>query len=125
MKFRFGIFSLLWKIIVGINFCATAILFYPVLAILSSKDNWHKAAFRGFVVWSWTFRILCFYHIKKINPAKLPPGPVIFTPNHASYLDIFIIHSLFSTHPLVFLGKSEILGYPIVKSYFKSFVRDL
>lgn len=121
MKFRLGIFSLLWKIIVGIIFCVTAILFYPVLAILSSKEKWHKAAFKGFVVWSWTFRIICFYHIKKIEPSKLPAGPVIFAPNHASYLDIFIMHSLFASHPLVFLGKSEILSYPIIKSYFKSF----
>lgn len=120
MKFLVGILSLFWKLYVGLIFCSTALLFFPILAILSSKEKWHKASFRGFVIWSWTFRILCMYHIKKINTTKLPTGPIIIAPNHASFLDIFIMHSLFASHPLVFLGKSEILNYPLIRSYFKS-----
>lgn len=41
--------------------------------------------------------------------------------NHASYLDIFLLPSLFPKSHFIFLGKSEILGYPIIRAYFKNF----
>lgn len=116
-----GILSLFWKIIVGIVFCTTALTFYPFLAITVRKPNLHRLAFQGFVVWSWTFRILCFYHVNRIQSAKLPEGPIIFAPNHASFLDIFLLPSLFPNHPFLFMGKAEILSYPIIRAYFKSF----
>jgi 1-acyl-sn-glycerol-3-phosphate acyltransferase len=33
--------------------------------------------------------------------------------------DIFFMHSILPDHPFLFLGKSEILKYPIIKTYFK------
>lgn len=56
-----------------------------------------------------------------IKKEPIPEGPYIIVANHASYADIFLIPSLFSNHPHVFLGKSEILTYPLVRTYFKSF----
>ena len=34
--------------------------------------------------------------------------------------DIFFMYSLIPKHPFVFLGKSEILSYPIIRTYFKN-----
>lgn len=45
---------------------------------------------------------------------------MIIIANHASYLDIFLFHSLLSSHPFIFLGKSEILKYPLIRTYFRS-----
>ena len=119
MKIGLGILSLFWKMFVGIVFSTTALLFYPFLSITVSRPKLHKLAFRGFVVWSWTFRILTFYHIKRIQMGKLPKGPIIFLPNHASFLDIFILPSLFPHHPFLFMGKAEILSYPLIRTYFQ------
>jgi 1-acyl-sn-glycerol-3-phosphate acyltransferase len=47
-------------------------------------------------------------------------GPFIILPNHTSYLDIFLMCSLFPEKPFLFMGKSEILTYPIIKTYFKN-----
>jgi 1-acyl-sn-glycerol-3-phosphate acyltransferase len=52
--------------------------------------------------------------------SELPKGPYVIIANHSSYLDIFFMHSLLPAHPFLFLGKSEILSYPILRTYFKN-----
>jgi len=64
-------------------------------------------------------RIFCFYRVKKILDSALPEGPYIIAANHASYLDIFFMYSIMPKHPFLFLGKGEILRYPIISTYFK------
>lgn len=64
-------------------------------------------------------RIFCFYRVKKVLDSPLPQGPYILVANHASYLDIFFMYSIFPEHPFLFLGKGEILAYPIIRTYFK------
>ncbi len=51
--------------------------------------------------------------------SPIPEGPYIIVANHTSYLDIFLMCSILPHHPFVFMGKSEILRYPILKTYFK------
>lgn len=65
-------------------------------------------------------RIFCFYGVKKIKNTELPEGPYIIIANHSSYLDIFLMYSILPKHRFVFLGKSEILSYPIIRTYFKN-----
>jgi len=66
-------------------------------------------------------RIFCFYHVKKINHSTIvPTGPYVIVSNHVSYLDIFLMYSILPKSPFVFLGKSEILSYPIIRTYFKN-----
>ena len=65
-------------------------------------------------------RIFCFYGVKKVKNSELPEGPYIIIANHSSYLDIFLMYSILPKHRFVFLGKSEILSYPIISTYFKN-----
>jgi 1-acyl-sn-glycerol-3-phosphate acyltransferase len=65
-------------------------------------------------------RIFCFYHVKTIERNDLPDGPYVIVANHTSYLDIFFMYSILPKHPFVFLGKSELLTYPIISTYFKN-----
>ena len=65
-------------------------------------------------------RIFCFYIVRNVQSAELPDGPYIIVANHTSYLDIFFMYSMLPKHPFVFLGKSEILTYPIIRTYFKN-----
>lgn len=64
-------------------------------------------------------RIFCFYGVRKVKNCELPKGPYVIISNHSSYLDIFFMHSILPSYPFLFLGKSEILKYPIIKTYFK------
>ena len=83
------------------------------------KEKWKKHSHHLFCIWSWSIRLCCFYFVKKIKNAPLPEGPFIIISNHSSYLDIFLMNSILPKHPFVFLGKSELLKYPILGSYFK------
>ena len=96
------------------------ILLYPFSSIRSFKNSWKKYSFQLFVCWSWLMRIFCFYLVRCVEKAALPEGPYIIVANHTSYLDIFFMYSMLPKHPFVFLGKSEILTYPIIRTYFKN-----
>ncbi len=114
-----GIFGLLFKIYVGVVFLATLLFFYIPIFILLSRESWKVAAFKVHIVWCYAFRILTFYHVKYKAKHPLPAGPYIIIANHASYLDIFLMYSLLPNHPFLFMGKSEILKYPLMKTLFK------
>lgn len=121
MKWLLGPFAFIYKLYLGILFSITALLFYPFLAYTTTREKYHHAAYKGFVVWSTIFRFLAGWKFSINQKQQLPEGPFIIVANHASYADIFLLPALFSTHPHIFLGKSEILSYPLIKTYFKTF----
>lgn len=105
----------------GLIFVVTAIFYYPIIVPFLFNESSKKTAFKLFVAWSWTVRIFCFYHVKRLSNHPLPKGPYIIVANHASYLDIFLVYSILSKNAFIFLGKTEILSYPLIKTYFKRF----
>lgn len=119
MKLFIGTFGILWKLYIFIVFLITAILLYPIIAALLIDTEGKMRAFKVFVFWSWLFRCLCFYWVKKKKDSPIPEGPYLIVANHQSYLDIFLMYSFMSKSPFLFLGKSEILSYPLIKTYFK------
>ncbi len=120
MQIITGILGFLWKCWVAVVFFLFAILLYPVFLVLMMHEPWKKGGFYLFIFWSWMMRICCLYHVKKVLDSSLPKAPYILISNHASYLDIFFMYSIFPQHPFLFLGKGEILSYPIVRTYFKA-----
>ena len=114
-----GILGFLWKLYVGIIFVIFALALYPFFLVLLTSERGKKVSFQLFVFWSWMMRLFCLYHVKKVESAELPEGPYIIIANHSSYLDIFFMYSILPKHPFLFLGKGEILNYPILKTYFK------
>jgi 1-acyl-sn-glycerol-3-phosphate acyltransferase len=119
MRLIKGIPAFIWKVYVGIVFSVFALLLYPLFLVVLSTPTWKKLSFRLFVLWSWIMRFFCFYHVKKVRNSPLPKGPYILISNHSSYLDIFLMYSIFPEHPFLFLGKGEILSYPIISTYFR------
>lgn len=109
-----------YKAYVGLIFVLTLCLFYlPLILLLRREKNLKKASFL-FVVWSRTVQILIFLPFKIKQKAPIPPKGVILCANHTSYLDIFLMPSLFSRHPLIFVAKDDVLRYPLVKSFFNN-----
>jgi 1-acyl-sn-glycerol-3-phosphate acyltransferase len=72
------------------------------------------------IFWSRVFRILSLYAVKieEENTTEIE-HPCIICANHTSYLDIFLMYSVLKEHRFLFMGKSEILDYPLVKTFFK------
>lgn len=119
MKLLVGIPGLIWKLYIAVIFTLTAILFYPVIRPQLGSTKGQRRAFRVFVIWSWTFRILCLYGVRRVKNSPLPKGPYLILANHASYLDIFLMYSVLPKEAFLFLGKSELLRYPLIRAYFK------
>lgn len=119
MKWIKAIFTNLWKMYVGIVFSITAILLYPFFLFVLALPNGRKSSFYLFVIWSRLMQIFCLYPSKKNKAQDVSQGPFVLIANHTSYLDIFLMFSYFPKRPFLFMGKSEILGYPILKTYFK------
>lgn len=119
MKLLVGILGLIWKLYIAVIFSVTAIVYYPVLRPLLGSTKRQRRAFRVFVAWSWTFRILCLYGVRRVKNSPLPKGPYLILANHASYLDIFLMYSILPQEAFLFLGKSELLKYPLLRAYFK------
>jgi 1-acyl-sn-glycerol-3-phosphate acyltransferase len=119
VKLLSGIFGLVFKMYVGVVFLVTLLFFYPWIFILISRREWRKKSFPVHIAWCWMFRILTCYWVRYRKKAPVPEGPYIIVANHASYLDIFLMYSIMPKHPFLFMGKSEILKYPLVKTLFK------
>ena len=118
MRILLGSLGFIWKCWVGLVFCIFALLLYPLFFIVLSNPKWKKKSFRLFIFWSWLMRIFCLYPVRFKKKSTLPNAPYIIVANHASYLDIFLMYSILPTSPFLFLGKGEILKYPIIKTYF-------
>lgn len=119
MKVLTGVLGLIWKLYIAVIFAVTALLLYPIIRPQLGSEKGRKRAFKMFVFWSWAVRVLCLYGVKKVKNSPLPKGPYVILANHASYLDIFLMYSALPDNPFLFLGKSELLKYPIIKAYFK------
>ena len=113
------IVSVLWKFYITIIFSITTVLFYPLIVPLLFSEKLKKHTFHLFVAWSWSMRIFCFYFVVKKMNSPLPNAPYIIVANHISYLDIFLLPSMLPKNRFLFLGKSELLRYPLIKTYFK------
>lgn len=119
MKNIVGVFGLMWKLHIAVVFFVTALFFYPLIFPFLFSEKGKKQSFKLFVAWSWAFRLLCFYFVKRLKSSELPKAPYLIIANHISYLDIFLMYSIFPKNHFLFLGKSEILKYPLIKTYFK------
>jgi 1-acyl-sn-glycerol-3-phosphate acyltransferase len=114
MKRLLGILSFIFKLYVGCVFVVTLLFFYPFLWMALSRKGWRKYSFPINVMWSYTVRILTFVHVWKMNKITIPKGPYLIIANHTSFFDIFLMYSLLPNHRFLFLGKAEILSYPLI-----------
>ncbi len=99
-------------------FALSLLPFYPVTALLVIHPRTRKLSTAVFWIWSMVLSLLFLIFVKK-NKIKLPDEPLIIIANHTSYLDIFLMYQILPMRHIVFMGKSEILNYPLIKTYFK------
>jgi 1-acyl-sn-glycerol-3-phosphate acyltransferase len=99
-------------------FIITLIPFYPITALLVLNKKTRKWSTPVFLTWSYLLSVLFLIFVKK-QGAKPDKSTKIIIANHTSYLDIFMMYQILPMHHIVFMGKSEILNYPLIKTYFK------
>jgi 1-acyl-sn-glycerol-3-phosphate acyltransferase len=109
----------LYKVYFGIVFLITAIPMYPIFLVLLKDDTKTDQAFKVKRVWA---RIICALTLVKVmvkGQENLPPKPYVICANHASYLDILVMACIIP-ETFLFLGKAELLKWPIIKVFFKN-----
>lgn len=119
MNYLRGALFYLWKLYIGLIFVLTLLFFYPALYIVLQREDTKHYSFTINRAWSRTVRFFCFYAIEINGVEEFIEEPVIIVANHTSYLDIFLLYSTLPRNKFIFMGKSELLDYPLVKTFFK------
>jgi 1-acyl-sn-glycerol-3-phosphate acyltransferase len=115
-----GIFiSFIYRLYFGIIFFSTGIIFLPFFLLLVNGRLKYKLAFSLKKIWSKTICILVFVKVKVEGKENFPKDSAyVICPNHSSYLDIIIMY-LVVPKEFAFLGKAEVLRWPIINLFFK------
>lgn len=97
----------------------TGILLYPYFLIALRTDRKFQRAVRVKKIWSNVICVLCLIKVEIEGKENFPEnGPFILCANHASYLDIILMYKIIPKD-FAFLGKAEVLKWPIINIFFK------
>ena len=124
MKWLRVFFSFWYKLYFGLMFFITFLPQYPIYRFLTAKYNRVKYAFRLKKAWATVYRISCLIFIKKEQREALPNTPYIICSNHSSFLDITLMYSIIPDF-FVFMGKAELLNWPLINVFFKNGNMDI
>lgn len=114
------IFSVVYKAYFFLLFAITLLLFYPVFYfLLVPKKKRFLTAFKVKRIWAFILFYGSFNRLKKVGVRKLKTSePLIICPNHSSYMDIIVSYLVYPK-PFLFLGKAELLKWPLFNIFFR------
>ncbi len=113
------VFFFFYRLYFGLVFFLTGILFLPLLLVFVTGERKYRRAFHLKKVWAKIICILILVRIKVQGKENFPKdGSYIVCPNHSSYLDIILMYQVIP-HEFAFLGKAEVLKWPIINLFFK------
>ena len=100
----------------------TVLLMAPFLLVLTAKESYYPAFWKIVRAWSYVLVYGMGFNIKKQIDQELDRNQsYIFCPNHASFMDPFVLIVL-SKNPIVFVGKKELVKIPIFGFFYKRVV---
>jgi 1-acyl-sn-glycerol-3-phosphate acyltransferase len=119
MKWIGAPFRFLYKIYFGVIFIISGIVLYPYFFIALRGKNKFKNAVKVKKLWSDIICLCCFIFVKVEGKENFnSDNQYIICANHASYLDIILMYKIVP-HDFAFLGKAEVLKWPLVNIFFK------
>lgn len=98
-------------------FLSLAVLYPLFYFFLSDKSRFHYA-FRLKRVWALLLQFGYFSFTSVKKESELPKGPFIICSNHTSFLDIIFMYRVIP-HYFIFMGKDELLKWPLFRLFFK------
>ncbi|MCB9189178.1 MAG: 1-acyl-sn-glycerol-3-phosphate acyltransferase [Flavobacteriales bacterium] len=112
-------FRFLYKLYFGAVYLTSGLLLYPYFLIVLRGEDKYRKAVKVKKLWSNIICIFCVIRVKVEGKDNFPQeGPFIVCANHASYLDIILMYKIIPSD-FAFLGKSEVLKWPIINIFFK------
>lgn len=122
MKFIKIPFLLIWRLWFYILMFCTILLMAPFLLVLTAKDSYYSAFWKLVRAWSYVLVYGMGFRIKKQIDQELDRNQsYMFCPNHASFMDPFVLIVL-SKNPIVFVGKKELVKIPVFGFFYKRVV---
>lgn len=119
MKKLAGPFYFIYKLWIGLVFWLTLAILYPLFRLVLSSRRFYPWAFRLKRFWSLCLGILMGCPVRCRVQGKLPKPPYIIVSNHSSYLDTIFMYRVFDDY-FVFLGKGELLKWPLFRRFFRT-----
>lgn len=112
-------FRFMYKVYFGAVYLSSGVVLYPYFLIALRGKNKYKKAVQVKKIWSRVICVLCAIKVDVENKDNFPTeGPFIVCANHASYLDIILMYRIIPSD-FAFLGKAEVLKWPIINVFFK------
>ena len=122
MKSFLFLFGFLWKIWFIVFFIISFLILLPVFVILSSKKEYFVALNSVIRFWCKCLIFVIGIRLETNFKQKINYNyNYIFCPNHKSYIDIALIYASIKS-PILFIGKEEIVKYPIFGLLYKKHV---
>lgn len=109
---------MVFRLYFGLVFFTALLITYPLFKFYIKRGRRYDRVFGLFKVLSIIIQWLGLVPAKVIERQNFPSPPYIVVANHASYLDIVHMYSVIPSY-FLFLGKSELLHWPIVRIFFK------
>ena len=115
-----GVFmSFFYRLYFGIIFFSTGLFFLPLFIVLVNGEKKYRIAFYLKKLWAKVICTLVFIRVNVTGRNHFPKDVnYIICSNHSSYLDIIIMY-LIVPKEFAFLGKAEVLRWPIINLFFK------
>ena len=111
--------SFFYRIYFGLIFFITGLFFLPLLMTFVRGESKYKTAFLLKKIWAKVICVLVLVMVKVIGRENFPTDSTyIVCPNHSSYLDIILMYQIIPNE-FAFLGKAEVLRWPIINLFFK------
>lgn len=120
MRIIFIPFIIVYRIYFAVVFFLVLFLLYPIFWILLLRKENYTRVFKLKVFTSRIILFLDFIGLKRMNSLpELNDGPYVIVANHSSYLDIILMYRILPKTKFLFIGKSELLRWPIINIFFK------
>lgn len=120
MKILLIPFIIIYRVYFALVFFLVLLILYPIFWTLLLREENYTRVFKLKV---FTARIILFldfvWLVRKSDQPELTNGPYVICANHASYLDIILMYSILPRKRFLFIGKSELLKWPIINIFFK------
>lgn len=111
---------IIYRIYFAVIFFLVLLILYPVFWTLLLKRSNFNRVFKLKVI---TARIILFLDFIGMNRSgdlpQVSQGPFVICTNHSSYLDIILMYRILPKQRFLFIGKSELLKWPIMNIFFK------
>lgn len=119
MKIIFAPFRFIYKLYVGMIYVGFGVLLYPFMLVMIRGEKKYERALKLKKIWSKVMLTFALIRVDVIGKENFPKNtPYIVCANHTSYLDIITMF-LVIPDDFAFLGKAEVLKWPIVNTFFK------